>query len=62
MLTPGEAVVIGVSGGADSMGLLYILRALRDYDLQLIVSHLDHGIRRREAKRDAEFVKEIAKG
>ena len=62
MLTPGEAVVIGVSGGADSMGLLYILRALRDYDLQLIVAHLDHGIRRREAKRDAEFVEEIAKG
>ncbi|HSE83594.1 MAG TPA: tRNA lysidine(34) synthetase TilS, partial [Thermodesulfobacteriota bacterium] len=62
MLTPGETVVVGVSGGADSLGLLYILRELREYDLKLIVSHLNHGIRTKEAKRDAEFVEQIASG
>lgn len=61
MLTPGETVVIGVSGGADSLGLLYILRELKEYDLKLIVSHLNHGIRPNEAKRDAEFVEQIAR-
>lgn len=60
MLSPSETVVIGVSGGADSLGLLYILSELKEYDLKLVVSHLNHGIRDREAKRDAEFVEKIA--
>lgn len=61
MLSPCETVVVGVSGGADSLGLLYILVELEEYNLKLIVSHLDHGIRHEEGKRDAEFVGEIAK-
>ena len=60
MVCPAETVVIGVSGGADSLGLLYILNELEEYDLKLIVSHLNHGIRDREAKRDAEFVERVA--
>lgn len=62
MLTPGDTVVVGVSGGADSLGLLYILTELSEYGLRLIVSHLNHGIRPIEAKRDADFVERIAKG
>lgn len=61
MLSPGETVVVGVSGGADSVGLLYILTELEEYNLKLIVSHLNHGIRAEEGKRDAEFVEGIAK-
>ena len=60
MLAPGEAVVLGVSGGADSVGLLYILTELKEYRLKLIVAHLNHGIRPKEGKRDEEFVKGIA--
>jgi len=60
MLTPGESVVVGVSGGADSIALLYILTDLQDYALNLIVAHINHGLRPREAKRDAEFVRKIA--
>ena len=60
MLSSGESVVVGVSGGADSIGLLYALHGLRDYKPDLIVAHLDHGIRGKEARRDALFVKRTA--
>lgn len=61
MLTQGEKVVVGVSGGADSIAMLYALNELIEYGLELIVAHLNHGIRGDEAKRDADFVKETAK-
>lgn len=60
MLSPGERVVVGVSGGADSIGLLHALTGLGEYKPELIVAHLDHGIRGREAERDALFVKHTA--
>lgn len=60
MLLPGEKIVIGVSGGADSIGLLHALLELEKYDTELIVAHLNHGIRGKEAKRDSLFVKRAA--
>jgi tRNA(Ile)-lysidine synthase len=46
MLQPGERVVAAVSGGADSMALLHALFELRkEYDLSLLVAHVDHGLR-----------------
>lgn len=46
LLAPGEHVVVAVSGGADSMALLYALDGLRrDWRLALTIAHLDHGIR-----------------
>lgn len=60
MLRPDERVVIGVSGGADSICLLHILIELHEYGADIIVAHLDHGIRGKEAKRDALFVKRAA--
>ncbi len=61
MLSSGETVVVGVSGGADSLGLLYILAEIEEYNLKLIVSHINHGIRPEEGKRDARFVGEVAR-
>jgi tRNA(Ile)-lysidine synthetase-like protein len=60
MLEAGERVVVGVSGGPDSLCLLNVLRALAD-DLKvgLIVAHLDHGLRP-EAAEEAEFVRQQA--
>ncbi|MBI4228083.1 MAG: tRNA lysidine(34) synthetase TilS [Deltaproteobacteria bacterium] len=60
MLIPGDSVVVGVSGGSDSLGLLHILTELKDYRLKLIVAHLNHGIRGGESKRDAEYVRKLA--
>jgi tRNA(Ile)-lysidine synthase len=57
MLTPGETVVIGVSGGVDSMVLLRVLLRLRErYRLSLHVAHLDHGLRGVESAEAAAFV------
>jgi tRNA(Ile)-lysidine synthase len=60
MLRPGDRVVAGVSGGADSICLLHILLQLRECSTDIIVAHLDHGIRGKEAKRDLLFVKRTA--
>ncbi len=56
MLSPGERVVVGLSGGADSVCLLHLLLSLRDA-LQLTVEavHVNHGIRGEEAARDERF-------
>jgi tRNA(Ile)-lysidine synthase len=60
MLFPGDRVVVGVSGGADSIGLLHALLELEEYSPELVVAHLNHGIRGKEAQRDALFVKRAA--
>ncbi len=52
---------VAVSGGADSVCLLEVLRELgRRWDLRLSVLHLDHGLRGEESRQDAEFVRELA--
>ena len=55
MLHEGDTVVVGVSGGADSMFLLNYLYNEKAYDL--IVAHVEHGIRGEASKADCEFVK-----
>lgn len=61
MFTPGQRVGVAVSGGADSVFLLHILRefALR-WDLGLSVVHVEHGIRGAASLADAEFVSQLA--
>ena len=57
LVEPGDKIIAGVSGGADSMCMLQMLIELkRHLDFELIVSHVNHGIRGEEAERDAEFV------
>ncbi len=61
LLTPGDAVVVGVSGGPDSVALLRVLADLRDeYEITLHAAHLNHGLRE-DAGDDAEFVRELTK-
>jgi len=63
MLDPGDRVVVGVSGGPDSIMLCHALHRLRErYDLTLTVAHLNHGVRGAEAARDARFVERFASG
>lgn len=57
MIGYGESVVIGVSGGADSMCLLHMMENIgREFELKLMVVHVHHGIRKETADTDAEFV------
>ena len=61
LLAPGDGVVVGVSGGPDSLCLLSCLLRLREeYGLRLHVAHLHHGARGADADADAEFVAALA--
>src|SRR3990170_5251250 len=62
MLNSGDTVVIGVSGGVDSVILLHILVKLsEEYKLAIIAAHLNHGLRGKESDRDEAFVRKLAK-
>lgn len=62
MLSLGSRVVVGVSGGADSVALLHILLQLREeLGLALRVLHLNHGLRGEESWRDQHFVLELCR-
>lgn len=57
----GNRILIAVSGGPDSVALLYALNALRHtFGLQLYMAHLNHGLRP-EAVKEQAYVKELAK-
>ncbi|MCS6953256.1 MAG: tRNA lysidine(34) synthetase TilS, partial [Bryobacteraceae bacterium] len=61
MFRPGDRVGVAVSGGADSVCLLDLLRELAPrWALRLSVLHLDHGLRGEDSRRDAEFVRDLA--
>jgi tRNA(Ile)-lysidine synthase len=55
-LTPDEKVLVGVSGGADSLALMHGLHTL---GYPVVVAHLDHGLRGDSAE-DAVFVQKLA--
>lgn len=59
MLDDCEVIVVGVSGGADSVCLLFLLEEiLKDTEIVLEVLHVNHGIRE-TAKRDEDFVRDL---
>lgn len=60
MLQEKDKVVIGISGGADSVCLFFMMLELRkQYNLELYAVHVNHGIRGDDADGDEEFVKEL---
>lgn len=61
MIREGDLVLAGVSGGPDSLALLYILRDLAaELKFTLHAAHLDHCFRSRQAEEEAFWVKETA--
>lgn len=60
MILPGEKVIVGVSGGVDSMSLLHILYKLQlNGSFTIIAAHIEHGIRGQESLEDAFFVEKF---
>ncbi|MFH1012149.1 MAG: tRNA lysidine(34) synthetase TilS [Candidatus Peregrinibacteria bacterium] len=57
-IPPFKRVVIGVSGGADSVALTLLLHHLK---YEIIIAHLNHNLRGQESEKDAEFVQKFAK-
>jgi tRNA(Ile)-lysidine synthase len=57
LLDKGDRLVVGVSAGVDSMVLLHLLSAYRqEFDLSLIVAHVNHGLRPEESEKEMELV------
>ena len=62
MLLPGDTVVAGISGGADSLCLLFLLHEFaKELPLNIAAVHVNHKIRE-EAKEDAAYVQQICEG
>ena len=60
MIRPGDRIVAGISGGADSVCLLFLLRELcREKDASLFAVHVNHCLRGAEADGDEAYVREL---
>jgi tRNA(Ile)-lysidine synthase len=62
MLQKDDRILVGLSGGPDSITLLYVLNTLKkEYKLEIYIAHLDHKFRGEESRKDREFCEGIAK-
>jgi len=63
MLDPGDGVLLGISGGPDSTALLHTMHQLsKEMDIWIAAVHVNHGLRKDESIRDAEFAGSQAQG
>lgn len=62
LIVQGDNIVVGVSGGPDSMALLYaLLEIKKEIGFNIIIAHVNHGVRGADALADQVFVEGIAK-
>ncbi|MEO0115236.1 MAG: tRNA lysidine(34) synthetase TilS, partial [candidate division WOR-3 bacterium] len=62
MIRKNDRILVGVSGGPDSVCLLSVLTQLKDdYHIKLYAFHLNHQLRGKESEADARFVKELCR-
>ncbi len=59
MLTKGDRVIVGFSGGIDSLCLLYILHQLEEYELDLWAVYINHSLRPSENVREVELLNQV---
>ena len=61
MIEPGDRIVIGLSGGSDSVYLFRVLAQLSaEMQFEIIAVHVEHGIRGKDADADAEFAENLS--
>jgi tRNA(Ile)-lysidine synthase len=60
MLSGQERVLVALSGGPDSVCLLYVLKNLKEeFNLALSVLYVDHGLRPEEVAKEVEFCENL---
>lgn len=60
LIAPGDTVICAVSGGADSVAMLFALYLLREkLGITLEAAHFNHNLRGEESLRDETFVREL---
>ena len=61
LIQKNDKIIIGLSGGADSVCLTHVLHSISaDMGIELICAHMNHGIRGDEADCDAEFARSFS--
>jgi len=61
LFSKGDFVIVGISGGADSVCLLHFLDIIREKEqINLIACHINHGLRK-ESQAEEKFVKDFCK-
>ena len=62
LLLPGDRVICALSGGADSVALLWSLYLLREkWNLTISAAHFNHNLRGEESRRDENFVRKLCR-
>ena len=60
LIRQGDRILLGVSGGPDSLALVLVLNALqKELGVKLHIAHLDHGLRA-DSVQDAVFVRKFS--
>jgi tRNA(Ile)-lysidine synthase len=60
LFKPGDTLIIGLSGGADSCALLDLLATLPGFPLRLVAAHLNHCLRGADSDADEQFCRDLA--
>ncbi|HHT9129541.1 MAG TPA: tRNA lysidine(34) synthetase TilS [Candidatus Brocadiaceae bacterium] len=64
LIKPNDSIIVGVSGGPDSVALIKILHSInlvKNLNLCLFVAHLNHQLRGKSSEDDAQFVQNLSK-
>ena len=60
LIVPGDTIIEGISGGADSVCLFLMLEELKkELDFKTVAVHVHHGIRKKTADKDQKFVEQL---
>ena len=61
LIKNGEKILVGVSGGPDSICLLNLLiKVKKNYNLKIIIAHYNHSLRGKDSDYDEKFIQKIA--
>ncbi|MFS1516799.1 tRNA lysidine(34) synthetase TilS [Bacillus sp. SCS-151] len=59
LITENSTIIVGVSGGPDSLALLHLLIGMkRNLGLRLVVAHVDHMFRGKQSENEMRFVEQ----